>query len=844
MDHEPFFTWWETSAQIQPNITAIREIAPAPGKFASFPDGLSGSLCAVLQNLGISALYTHQVESFQSALEGKNPVITTGTSSGKTLCYTLPILNRLIRDNTSKAIFIFPTKALAQDQLKSLQALIAELNRVSPESRAFLTPDLVNVYDGDTASDARTAIRARARILITNPDMLHIGILPHHTLWQALFQGLDFLVLDEIHLYRGVFGSHVANVIRRLKRICVFYGKSPQFFLTSATIANASEHAQKLIEAPVTPIAVDGSPRGKKHFILYNPPIINPDLGIRRSVISECNLISQDLLTNQVQTIVFSRSRREVEVILRNLLDANPADFERIRGYRSGYLPRERRVIEEGLRSGEIRLVVSTNALELGVDIGGMDAILLVGYPGTIASVRQQAGRAGRRQGSSLAVFLASLSPLDQYLAYHPEYLFERSPEQALIDPDNPLILLEHIRAAAFELPFITADRLGSLPPEKLGEYLEYLKEEGCLVRRGERYFWMADQYPSSQVSLRNASPTQISLRAPGDSGLQTIGEVDFNSALWMVHEDAVYLQEGQQYLVEKLDLEAGEAILRPNEFDYYTLPQTETQIAMQNVLSSEEVNGGRKSYGELLVSSKVAGYKKIRWETQEVLGVFPILDLPTTELQTTGYWLQLNEATVQRLKSLGMWSSEPNEYGRDWEKIRFAVRVRDAFRCQGCGKLEAGQEFHVHHRVPFRQFLNPVEANRLENLVTLCPTCHMKAEAVLRIRSGLSGCRYALSNLAPLFLMCDLKDLGSTIDVQCAFADGQPTIILYDQVPGGIGLSQNLYQNHAVIFQAVQEMVKGCGCKDGCPACVGAAGMEAEGGKMETLSLLECLIG
>jgi DEAD/DEAH box helicase domain-containing protein len=844
MNREEFFTWWPNSESIHPNITSIQKFEAIEGDFFPFPEEISPELVNVHRSRGINALYSHQVESLQHAFAGRNIVITTGTSSGKTLCYNLAILDRMIKFPRVTALYVFPTKALAHDQLLNLRSLITDLNKNSLETRKLITPEQVAVYDGDTPTSARSAIRSQTRVLVTNPDMIHLGILPHHTLWQDFFSRLEFVVFDEIHLYRGVFGSHVANTIRRLKRIADFYGKKPQFFLTSATISNPTIHAERLIEESVTPIEVDGSPHGKRTFILYNPPIINADLGIRRSTITECNLIGMDLFMNKIQTIIFSRSRREVEVILRNLLELIPAsEKDRIRGYRSGYLPKDRREIEAGLRNGEIITTVSTNALELGIDIGGMDAIVMVGYPGSIASVRQQVGRAGRRQGSSLAVFLASFTPLDQYLVNHPEYLFERSPEQALIDPDNLLILLAHLKAAAFELPFQKEETYGDLSGEKTLEFLDYLKEEGILIDRGNRYFWLADAYPASDISLRNASPSQVTLRVQNDEKIETIGIVDYTSSLWMVHPEAIYLQEGQQFRVETLDLEQGQAILKPGNFDYYTLPQTETQIRIDSIMQQEMIKGGQKMFGEMLVSQQVTGYKKIRWENQEAAGVFTLEGLPPTDLLTTGYWFQFDDQSVEALKSLGMWSSEPNRYGKDWEKIRQAVRLRDEFTCQSCGKVESSLEFHVHHRIPFKQFSHLEEANRLENLITLCPICHLKAESVLRIRSGLSGCRYALSNLAPLFLMCDQSDLGSTADPACKFADGQPAVIFYDQIPGGIGLSENLYKNHAQIISAVRELVSNCNCKDGCPACVGVSGPQAEGGKTETISLLNCLL-
>ena len=844
MNQEDFFNWWSNSEPIRQNITAVREFDSVEGEFSPYPCELSPDLVETLKARGINSLYSHQVESLKLASSGQNIVITTGTSSGKTLCYNLAVLDRMLRSHRITALYIFPTKALAHDQVQNMRGFISDMNRDSPDTLKLITPDQVSVYDGDTPTTSRAAIRSKARVLVTNPDMIHLGILPHHTLWQEFFANLEFIVLDEIHLYRGVFGSHVANTIRRLKRVVNFYGRKPQFFLTSATIANAASHAEKLIEEPATLICTDGSPHGKRTFLLYNPPIINEDLGIRRSSITECNLIGMDLFMNRIQTIIFSRSRREVEVILRNLLELiSPIDRTKIRGYRAGYLPRERREIEAGLRSGEILLTVSTNALELGIDIGGMDAIVVLGYPGSIASVRQQIGRAGRRRGDSLAVFLATFSPLDQYLVNHPEYLFERSPEQALIDPDNLLILLSHLKAAAFEISISMGERYGNLSAERTKEFLDYLREEGFLVNRGGKYFWLADAYPASDVSLRNASPSQVSLRVPHGDKFETIGIIDYASSLWMVHPEAIYLQEGQQFRVETLDLEQGQAILKPGNFDYFTLSQQDVQINVESLLDQADIKGGKKSYGEIHIVEQITGYKKIRWENQEVAGIFPLEGLPPMDLQTTGYWFQFDQESVEVLKTQGMWHSDPNRYGKGWEKIRLAVRQRDGFSCQSCGKVETSLEFHVHHRIPFKQFTHPEEANRSENLVTLCPICHMNAESSLRIRSGLSGCRYALSNLAPLFLMCDQSDLGSTADPTCKFAEGQPAVIFYDQIPGGIGLSDHLFKNHKQIVTAARELIMECGCKDGCPACVGASGTQAEGGKIETIALLNCIL-
>ena len=557
--------------------------------------------------------------------------------------------------------------------------------------------------------------------------MLHTGILPHHTNWADFFRNLKFVVIDELHTYRGVFGSHVANVIRRLKRVAAFYGASPQFILTSATIGNPKELAEKLIEAPVTLIDEDGSARGERHFLIYNPPIVDESLGLRASTLLESVRLAQDVLSAGVQSVVFARSRRGVEIILTYLQDSNPpppltghlphsprtsADYaearEGVRGYRSGYLPSQRREIENGLRDGTVRTVVATNALELGIDIGGLGAAILVGYPGTVASAWQQAGRAGRGDAPAAAVLVASSSPLDQFLAHHPEYFFGRSPEQALVNPDHLLILLEHLRCAVFELPFEKGDHFGGQPVD---EYLEFLVANQEAHASDDKFFWMADQYPAAEISLRSASPESIVIQSTDPSTTlkagypQTIGEIDLASAFWMVHPQAIYMHEGQQYFVHDLDLERHTASVTAVSLDYYTQPQRRTEIALLGELEREPAPGGEKGYGEIQVTSQVVGFKKLRWFTYENLGEEP-LDLPPSEMQTTGYWLALSEETISHLREAGAWSNDPNDYGPDWPRIREAVRARDGYRCQVCGAPESDRQHEVHHKTPFRSFL------------------------------------------------------------------------------------------------------------------------------------------
>ncbi|MFB0538080.1 MAG: DEAD/DEAH box helicase, partial [Anaerolineae bacterium] len=617
---------WHTDLNIASNIAAWRTFPARPAQFAPFPDDLHPALVDALRAHGIGALYTHQAMAWQRAQAGQHPVVVSGTASGKTLCYNLPVLDRLLRDPKARALYLFPTKALAQDQKAALGQLV-----VASEEEPTIR---IATYDGDTPAQARPAIRATACLVISNPDMLHTGVLPHHTLWADFFRHLQFVVIDEMHAYRGVFGSHVANVLRRLKRIARFYGSSPQFILTSATIANPIELAERLIEEPVVLVDDDGAARGARHFLIYNPPVVNRDLGLRRSALLESVRLAGDLLQRDVQTIVFARARRTVELILSYLRRGWAEDAEEVRGYRSGYLPRQRREIERGLREGRVRAVVATNALELGIDIGSMGAAVLTGYPGTIAGTWQQAGRAGRQSEASLALLVTSANPLDQFLARHPDYFFDRSPEQALINPDNLLILLGHLRCAAFELPFRVGESFGRVEGARVTEFLQFLHEAGVLHQSGDKYFWMADQYPAKDISLRSASAETVVLQARDGDGWTTVGQVDQASAHWMVHPGAVYLHEGQAYLVGELDLAQHIARLRVADLDYYTQPRSETTVRLLDKMDEIEARGATKAHGEIAVTSQVIGFRKVKWFTHEQLGIGEV-SLPPTELQT-----------------------------------------------------------------------------------------------------------------------------------------------------------------------------------------------------------------
>ncbi len=863
MSLSTLLTLWRDTPAITANMAAWRTLPAQPAQTAPFPPDLAPALAAALGQRGIEALYTHQLAAWQAVQAGQHPVIVTGTASGKSLAYNLPVLDHLWRDSAARALYLFPTKALAHDQAEAISSQYSVASSQKPvdgrQGSAVggrRSAVVVATYDADTPAAHRPAIRQNARLVITNPDMLHTGILPHHTRWAEFFRHLRFVVLDEMHVYRGVFGSHVANVLRRLKRVAQFYGATPQFILTSATLANPVELAERLIEAPVTLIDHDGAARGVKHFLIYNPPLVNPDLGLRRGLQQEAVRLTHDLLAHEVQTLLFGRARRAVEMMLRRLKDEggegkdekesssfipHPSSFN-VRAYRSGYLPHQRREIERGLRSGEVRGVVATSALELGVDIGGMGAVVLAGYPGSIAATWQQAGRAGRMGEASLAVLVLSADPLEQFLARHPGYFFDRSPEQALINPDNLLILLQHLRCAAFELPFKAGEGFGRVEAAQVLEFLQFLTAAGELHYSANTFYWMSDRYPAEGVSLRSASPERVLLQTAEDDKLTTLGEVDKASAPWLVHPQAIYLHEGAAYIVEELNLEQNLARLRPANGDYYTEPQRETTVQRLAELRRTAVPGAAKGYGEISVTTQLVGYRRVHWFTHEHLGQGEVT-LPPTQLQTTGYWLALTAETVAALQAENLWSNAPNDYGPHWPAQRNRVRARDGYRCQMCGAPEMGREHDVHHKIPFRTFDSVEQANQLSNLITLCRVCHRRAETAVRTRSGLGGLAFALGRLAPLFLMCDVADLAVHADPQSPLAEGQPAVVVvYDLVPGGIGLSERLFDLHAEVMARAYELVSACSCADGCPSCVGPAGEGGHGGKRESLAILERL--
>ncbi|MGG3682071.1 DEAD/DEAH box helicase [Aeribacillus composti] len=592
-----------------------------------FPEDMDKRLKEMLKKKGIEQLYSHQKEAFELALNHHNIVAVTPTASGKTLCYNLPVLNAILKNNNTRALYLFPTKALAQDQKSELNEWI---EGIKTEINCY-------TYDGDTSPTIRQKIRKAGHIVMTNPDMLHSGILPHHTKWVSLFENLKYVVIDELHTYRGVFGSHVANVIRRLKRICRFYGSDVRFICTSATIANPLEFAETLIGEKAVLIDRNGAPRSKKHFIFYNPPVVNKPLNIRRSAMIDVKEIAKEFLKNDIQTIVFARSRTRVEIILTYLQEMTKKELgsKTIRGYRGGYLPKQRREIEKGLREGKIKGVVSTNALELGVDIGQLQVCIMTGYPGSIASAWQQSGRAGRREEEAAIILVGGSSPLDQYILKHPEYLFEKNPESAIIHPDNLIILVDHIKCAAFELPFQSGETLDGV---EVDDILDFLKEEGVLYENGGRWYWMSDSFPAHGISLRSASQENVVI-IDTTNGANVIGEMDRFSAMTMLHEEAIYLHEGRQFQVEKLDWEEKKAYVSEVNVDYFTDANLAVQLKVLEVDQEKESKSMEIGFGDVMVLAQPTIFKKIKFGTHENIGSGPI-HLPEEELHTTGAWI------------------------------------------------------------------------------------------------------------------------------------------------------------------------------------------------------------
>ncbi len=978
-----------------PHVEAVHEIPARAARYGAWPAALDPAVRRAAAARGIERLYLHQSRAVEAALaaggsgedyaiggrtgtggtgtgrrgtEGpsaerpgtdptdsgrtSSPValaVATGTASGKSLCYTLPLLHECLRDEGARALLLFPTKALARDQLAALRAWDAALD--APVLRPA-------AYDGDTPSGQRQRARREARLLLSNPDMLHAGILPHHTRWADFLAGLRWIVLDEMHVYRGIFGSHVANVLRRLRRVAAFHGAQPRYLLTSATIANPAELGRRLTGRQTTVIDEDGAPRGIRHFVFYNPPVIDPVLNLRRSAILEADRIARHFLDGGVQTIVFARTRQTAELLTRYIAQglgdarAQPAwddgagDLDRfdgesgiqgglapgdprstagwgdaspdalagdvpIRGYRGGYTATERRAIEAALREGRLRGVVATNALELGIDIGELDACVMTGYPGTVASAWQQAGRAGRRGADAVAVLVATAAPLDQYIMRHPSWILGRAPEAARLDPDNLLILLDHLRCAAYELPFDAAEAampFGAaqipLPPpldpgasdahgddhtgrddqdEKptgpirpsapiASDLLAVLEAQGDLRLVEGRWYWLAEGYPAERVSLRTAGAEQVSIvrgRPPSDATVvsdnasttdnttstsaaappraaDVLGTVDRGRAPSVVHEGAIYLHDGVTWRVETLDWEAGRAYVAPADGATYTRASGSTAVTPVDVRARRDAPGAEIAHGELEVRSRVTGYRVLRFKTHETLG-WGRVDLPEQVHVAAGYWCCLSEEAVEHLRAIGQWDHEPVfDRGPEWPEVRRRALERDGGTCAHCGAPPPPSRSHdVHHIKPWRRFgtgeAARQRANAPDNLITLCKACHAQAERALGLHGSLSSIGYALSHVAPLYLMCDPGDLGVSAVAHAPWS-GRPTIVIYERAAAGVGFGEALYERHEGLIKAARELIKDCPCAHGCPSCVGAADSASEEAKAHALAVLDAL--
>ncbi|MEO5895112.1 MAG: DEAD/DEAH box helicase [Vicinamibacterales bacterium] len=805
-------------AEADPIVTAIHRMPAVSATFGPYPEGTDQRLIEALAARGVTQLYSHQSEAFEHVLARRNVVTITPTASGKTLCYNAPVLNSILQDPSTRALYLFPTKALAQDQLSELHGLAQLLQRGSacgsgeaPEGSAEGAAETERVgvgphahtrleigvftYDGDTPSDARRAIRGKAHVVLSNPDMVHAGILPHHPRWAKLFENLRYVIVDELHAYRGVFGSHLSNILRRLQRVCRHYGSDPTFICSSATIANPRELAEGLTGRPFELVEQNGAPRGEKFFLFVNPPVVNAELGIRRSYLHETRRVAMEFLKHNLQIIVFAQSRLAVEILTTYLKDAfhgPPGSQEMIRGYRGGYLPNRRREIEKGLRDANVRAVVSTNALELGIDIGALDVSVMAGYPGTIASTWQRAGRAGRRNTRSAAVLVASSAPIDQFIVRNPSYFFESSPEHALINPDNLHILLDHVKCAAFELPFASDEQFGG---ENVQEILAVLAEEGFVHQADGQWNWTNESYPADAVSLRSVSSDNFII-VDTTNGERVIGETDFTSGPATLHEKAIYILEGQLFQVEKLDFDGRKAYLKSVECDYYTDAITYTKVTILDTFASEGApvqllehadlpadprstpNGGR-SHGEVHVVSRVVGFKKIKFYTNENIGSGE-LDLPEQQMHTSSYWLTIPSLLMQTLP-----------FGGDDR------------------------------------------------------------------RDGVVGLAFAMKNIAQLLLMCDGHDIGLSVDggsldrstrsggsgsIPEALA-AEPNVFIYDNYPGGIGFSRPLFEMHDLLLERTRDLIDGCECRSGCPSCVGPEGNTGPQAKTVASRILAALL-
>lgn len=760
---------WEANPRFLKNVTAKRILPENAGSFAPFPPDMEPRITNLLRLRGISSLYSHQAEAWSHIRQRRNACIVTPTASGKSLCYHLPVLARLLENPQTRVLYLFPTKALAQDQYTFLHELIRDLD----------VPIGTFTFDGDTPQDARRAVRNDGQIVITNPDMLHSGVLPHHTKWARLFENLEIVVIDEIHTYRGVFGSHMANIVRRLNRIAQFYRSSPRFVVCSATIANPTELATQIIGQDVVTIDKSGAPRGQRIIYFYNPPVINKELGIRQSAVKTAKRLGLDLLRHKIPTIMFAMSRLQVEILIKYLRDGLEREHHNsqiVQGYRGGYLPNHRRRIETGLRKGDIKGIVATNALELGIDIGQLTACFVVGYPGTVASLWQQSGRAGRRSDTSATVFIARSNPLDQFLVQNPDYFFEQTPEHARIHPDNLFIVVDHIKCAAFELPFRDGEGFGNLASGDTAAVLSYLVDHRVLHHSNGLFHWSDRAFPANQVNLRNI-PGENTVVIDVDSQ-KVLAEVDFKSTQTSLHDHAIYNIDAAQYQVERLDWENHKAYVRKVKPDYYTDAMTYSRVAVVLNADATWINSTLVEHGDVSVTRKVIGFKKVRFYTAENVGFGDVV-LPELTMHTTSYWFTIPQIELDRLPFdraelldglLGI--SHALFYVA---LLAVMCDATDLGRCVGEKSAQWGAP-------------NPA----LESPNNM---------GVVARSSGIPSTASATTLL---------------------FGDFDPTIFIYDAYPGGVGFSSKLFEQHETLMRGTYQLISHCKCDRGCPSCVG----------------------
>lgn len=740
-------------------ITGSVVFPERPARLLPFPSELDPRVASALRSHGIRELYSHQRQAWDAITAGRHTVVVTPTASGKTLCYNLPVLQAALHDR-AKALYLFPTKALSQDQVAELM----ELNEAGDLGiRAF-------TFDGDTPGDARKAVRTKGDIVASNPDMLHQGVLPHHTKWAQFFENLRFVVIDEMHSYRGVFGSHVANVIRRLRRVCRFYGSNPVFVLSSATIANPAELAEGLIGDPVTAITESGSPAGERHLFLWNPPVVNADLGIRASARSQATRIARMAVKSGLKTIVFAQSRLMVEVLtkyLKDVFDGDPRKPARVAAYRGGYLPGQRRATEKALRAGNVDCVIATSALELGVDIGSLDVCVLNGYPGTIAATWQRLGRAGRRMRPSLGVLIATSQPLDQYIIRNPDFFLGSSPEHARIDPDQLLILLDHVRCAAFELPFRRGDRFGN---ENLEELLGYLEENGVLHREDDTWHWTEDSYPAQSVSLRSVAEGNFVVVDTTGGRKDIIAEVDYSSAAETLYEGAIYMVQAQTWQVERLDWAGRKAFVTRTEVDYYTDAIDYTRLKILDRFEHRQDGRTETAHGEVHLVRRIPGYKKIRYYSHENIG-YGNIDLPDQEMHTTAVW----------------WEVAPEVLAQCFPNRQQAL---DGF---------LGAAYAMHHVAALIAMSEPQDIGRAVGDGDARWFATVGAEGRGQMR-GSDGAEQDPEH-------------------ETRF---RPAVFLYDNYPGGVGLAEPLHAQRERVVAGAARLIRECECSHGCPACIG----------------------